>query len=336
MKRIFLYYVAGILLLSFAGCGAGEQRYTATYYQYFDTVTTVTGYDRDRQAFEQTESAIREILGRYHTLCDTRNPYRGVANLYEVNAMAGISPVEVSHELFTFLTWAKQMYTLSQGTVDITQGSVTYLWESYRDEGTRVPTEQEIAEARSHTGMDLLVLDEAKSTAYLTDPEARLDVGALGKGYAGERVREYLDSVDKSHYLVNLGGNVCANGLRGDGAPWQIGIQSPRGQDGEFLCTLNIDGLCVVTGGDYQRYYEVDGVRYHHIIDPESGMPATRYRAVSVIYDDSGVADCLATALFILPEEQGREIAASLGAEVIWVYANGSQATTEGFSQFIK
>ena len=131
-----------------------------------------------------------------------------------------------------------------------------------------------------------------------------------------------------------MGGNVCATGPKQGEHPWVIGIQNPDG--GEYLHTIYVESGCVVTSGDYQRTYTVDGKKYHHIIDPDTRMPADYWRSVTIVCDDSALADALSTALFLLPLEQGRTLAEKCGANVLWIDTEGNEFMTPGFESIIR
>ena len=140
-----------------------------------------------------------------------------------------------------------------------------------------------------------------------------------------------------SGLLVSVGGNVRATGPNpATGEPWVVGVQDPNGETDDYLHTLFVDDYSVVTSGDYQRYYTVNGTRYHHIIDPETLYPADRWRAVTVICEDSGLADVLSTALFLLPEEDGRKLLDQFDAEAVWVGFDGELTYSNGFSKYIR
>ena len=189
-----------------------------------------------------------------------------------------------------------------------------------------------LEEAARHTDLSAVLIDEEASTVQITDPELRLDVGAIAKGYAVEQVcREAPAGL-----LVSVGGNVRATGPKADGQPWVVGIQSPDGEKEDFLHTVELSGGSVVTSGDYQRYYTVDGVRYHHIIDPQTLCPAAYWRSVTIICADSGLADALSTALFTLPQEDGQAILDRWGAQAMWVDASGQRSYSPGFSDLIR
>ena len=212
------------------------------------------------------------------------------------------------------------------------------LWHDARTHGisfpaaAALPDADALTQAAAHSAMDSIVIDEAASTVYLSDPLSRLDVGAVAKGWSVEQVcRNAPEGL-----LVSVGGNVRATGPKPTGNPWVVGLQSPDGDADDYLHTLHLETGSVVTSGDYQRYYVVDGKPYHHIIDPETLYPADRWRAVSVVCPDSGLADCLSTALFILPQEAGQALLDQTGAEAMWLLADGTRLYSPGFEALIR
>ena len=313
----------------------GPKQYQATFLDVFDTVTTVMGYAESEAAFTQAAQAAHDLLLEYHQLYDIYNDYQGLNNLKTVNDAAGIAPVEVDGRILDLLLLCRELYDTSGGTVNAAMGSVLALWHQAREdsiddpEHAYLPEDAAIREALGHIAFENVALDEGASTVYLSDPAQRLDVGAVAKGYAAEKVAETLPA----GMVLSLGGNVCATGPKPDGSPWVVGIQDPDGGQG-YAARLDIATGAVVTSGDYQRYYTVDGVTYHHIIDPGTGYPARRYRSVTVVCAGSGLADALSTALFVLDEAAGRELLARYGADAYWIYPDGSALWTEGLEPY--
>ena len=302
------------------------QRYEAVWYDLFDTVTVLRGYASGEAEFEAEARKIHDALLEYHRLFDIYYDYSGVANLKTVNDAAGGEPVRVDPRLLDLLEFSRELYDRSGGAVDVTLGPVLALWHTARETET-VPEAGALRAAAAHTGFDKLEINEDRLTLRLADPAARLDVGAVAKGWAAQRAIEAAPE----GYLLSVGGNVCASGTKPDGEPWTVAIENPDG--GDYLHTLDISGGSVVTSGDYQRFFTgPDGVRYHHIIDPETLYPAKRWRAVSVLCDDSGIADGLSTALFVLDRETGEALLAAYGAEALWVAADGAESMTDGFA----
>jgi len=344
MKKRILALLAALLLLCTA-CTANtagtkeEKRYSAQFLTLFDTVTTIVGYAENEEEFSDIAQAFHDELETYHKLFDIYETYDGIANLKTVNDMAGKEPVKVDRKIINLLLFCRKVYDLTSGNVDVTMGSVLSLWHEARSAGINdpanaaLPKEAALREAKTHTGFDLLVIDEEASTVFLTDPLMRLDVGAVAKGYAVEQAAAVLPE----GILVSVGGNIIATGQNPvTQADWVVGVQDPDGDTDDYLHTLYVDDFSVVTSGDYQRFYTVNGVNYHHIIDPETLFPAAYYRAVTVLHEDSGMADALSTAVFLLPLEEGKALLREQGGEAIWVSHEGELYYSEGVSDYIR
>lgn len=332
MKRL-LWLVGALLVLS--GCGTGMQRYEATYWDVFDTVTTVSGYAAVQAEFDAAAREIHDALLEYHRLYNIYESYDGLRNLKTVNDQAGIGPVPVDERILSLLQFAQTAWTETGGRVNAAMGSVLALWHDAREQALEdpdraaLPDRSALEEAALHTDLSALELDLEAGTAFLTDPDMALDVGALAKGYAVEQVA----AAAPDHFLISVGGNVCATGPKPDGTPWTVAVENPDG--GDFLKLLYTEDRSVVTSGDYQRYFELDGVRYHHIIDPDTLEPAAYWRSVTVVAESSAAADCLSTALFTLPQAEGQRLLDQWGAEALWIGRDGAQVMSPGFSAYL-
>lgn len=333
MRRMGALLVLLAMLL--AGCAPGRQVYEATFLDVFDTVTTLRGYDVSRQTFQTRAEQVHEALLEYHRLFDIYTDFPG--GLKRVNDSAGIDPVAVEPEVIALLKDCRQAYDLTGGRVNAAMGSVLSLWHDAREAGladpdhAALPDRAALEEAAKHISFDTVQLDEEGGTVYLADPAQRLDVGAIAKGWAAQRAAQLLPE----GYVLSVGGNVCTRGVKPDGSRWMIAVQSPE-QGAGNLCVAALSGQCLVTSGDYQRGYTVDGKRYHHIIDPDTLMPASFWRSVTVLAQDSALADCLSTALFLLPLEEGKALAAQCGAEAMWVDAELNVTQTPGFAAVVQ
>lgn len=337
MKR-FLTLLLAVLLLG--GCTPKEpqeSRYQATFLELFDTVTTIVGYAPTEEAFSATAEAIHDDLEEYHQLFDIYNTYPGVVNLKTLNDTAATAPVKVDEKIMELLKFCREVYDATSGKVNIAMGSVLQLWHEARESGiadpanAKLPEEAALTEAAKHTDLSQLILDEEAGTVFYADPEMSLDVGAIAKGYALEQVCKTAPE----GLLISVGGNVRATGPKPDGGSWVVGIQNPTGEDG-YLHTLEVQDISVVTSGDYQRYYTVDGVSYHHIIDPETLYPGRLWRAVTVLCHDSGLADGLSTALFLLPQAEGQALLDKFGCEALWVDSDNNLYYSPGFRDYIR
>ena len=340
MKRFFCGLLLISLLLSGCGAGAGEpeqKQYTATFLTLFDTLTAIKGSAESQEAFTASVQDIHDDLERCHQLFDIYNDYEGIHNLKTVNDAAGIAPVEVDPLIIQMLLDCKQYYSISGGKVNVAMGSVLALWHEARNDSldnpanAYLPDVSELEEAAAHWDIQSLVIDEEASTVFLTDPQARLDVGAIAKGWSVE----YAAKRAPSGMLISVGGNVCATGPKAKDTPWVVGVSDPKDPKG-YLHTLYLNKGCLVTSGDYQRVYVVNGEPYHHIIDPDTLYPSEYWSSVTIVCQDSGLADALSTALFLMDQESGQQILDQFGAEALWVDRDGNLFYSPGFQDLIR
>lgn len=340
MKRGICILLALCLLLG--GCAmpvqSEQKQYSATFLTLFDTVTAIVGRSDSEAEFESKAQAIHDALLEYHRLFDIYNDYEGISNLKTVNDQAGIGPVRVDSRIIALLKDCKTYYALTGGKVNVAMGSVLQLWHEARNDSIKdppnayLPEEERLREAGMHTGLDCVEINEEESTVFITDASVRLDVGAVAKGWAVQRVCE--DAPEG--LLISVGGNVFATGPKdAAGTPWVVGIQNPDGGD-QYLHTLSVTGGSVVTSGNYQRNFAVDGQLYHHIIDPETLYPSEYWRSITVLCPDSGLADALSTALFLLPLEEGQSLLDQCGASAMWVDRAGNLYYSRGFAEAIR
>lgn len=339
-KGSLLLALVGLALLCSA-CSAprqGKEPKSAVYYTYFDTVSCIYSYAEDSESsFADNTALAAGVLETYHRLFDIYHEYAGINNLCTVNRLAGGEPVEVDQRLIRFLLYAQQMYAVTGGEMNMMMGSVLKLWhESYvqaMDDpaGARIPDPQAIAAAAVFTDPALLEIDEEACTVRITDPNASIDVGALGKGYATEQAALALQNAGVTGYVLNIGGNIRILGSKPDGSAFRTGVRNPADPDGAYARYLELCDISCVTSGNYERYFTVEGVRYHHIIDSDTQYPADYFSSVTVLAADSAMADALSTALFCMPYEDGLALAERLeGVEVLWILPDGQQLSTPG------
>lgn len=230
-----------------------------------------------------------------------------------INENAGVQPVEVSRPTFDLLQRAKELSEQSDGAFDITIAPVVELWGITSDH-PHVPTDEELAQAMALMGLEDLVLDEEACTAYLTRPGMAIDLGGIAKGWTADQLREYARELGAERGYVSLGGNLMIIRERPDGDPFKFGLRDPQGDASTYLGTVTLeDGCTMATTGGYERYFEEDGIRYHHVLNPRTGYPAdSDLLSVAVISKDGTLADYLSTTLFV----QGLEAAkAAAGSE---------------------
>ena len=335
-----LIICASICFLCFVSCNRTQepQVQAESYYDFFDTVSVVFSYKGDSpEEFSKNCKAVSALLSEYHKLFDIYYEYEGINNIKTINKNAGKAPVKVDEKLIDFLLYCKQIYTITDGKTNIAMGSVLKLWHDEREIGieepwnAKLPDAQALQDAALHSDINSLIIDEKAGTVLISDEKVQLDVGAIGKGYATQKAAELLIANGVSSYVLNIGGNICAIGAKTSGEGWTTGITNPDKASSEpFVCKVDIKDTSLVTSGDYERYYVVDGKNYHHIINPETLMPAEYFSSVSVFISDSALADALSTALFCMSYEDGLKLAEKTGAEVIWVRPDGEILMTDG------
>lgn len=287
---------------------------------YFDTVISVELWGADQAVLDHC----MEMCEYYENLF---SPSVETSDISVINH-AGGTPVEVSEETAELIQTALYYSEISDGRFDPTVASAVNLWDFSGDADGKIPEETKLAEAVSH--IDYTVVKVSGSTVTLTDPEAAIDLGGIAKGYIADRLKEYITSKGVKHALINLGGNMLTIGGRYDGTDFRIGIQKPFADDGTALAVLSVSDKSVVSSGNYERYFKKDGVIYHHILDPETGMPVqNNLSQVTIISDRSVDGDALSTTCYILGLEKGMELIRKTdGVEAVFVTDNNEVYTS--------
>lgn len=339
-----LLVLAALFSASALAAQPAYKKYNHVFFGTFDTVVSLLGYARDKETFDHAARETESAFQRYHMMFDQYHPYEGLNNVYALNRQAAQAPVRVPDELFSLLAYCKQMQPRLRGTVNVAMGSVLALWHEAREtaksdpEHAALPSLSALQQAAMHTSMEDVILDAENKTVFFKDPELKLDVGAVAKGYAAELAAQSLLKGELSHFIINAGGNVRTGNPPLDGrSNWSVGVQDPDANvltpDGtDVIELLYMHNMSSVTSGDYQRFFTLNGVSYHHLISPETLMPARFMRAVTVLTEDSGLADLLSTALFLMSPEDGMAFLKEFGqpVEALWILNDGSLVMTEG------
>lgn len=357
MKKFILIIMA---LLLFTGCNQQEDNRVYDKYNYhffgtFDTVVSTVMYAENEDKANEYNEYIERRFNELHKEFSKYNDYEGVNNVKTINDNAGINPVEVSDELFNLIKSSIEYSNEYTDNTDISFGAVLQVWSDYRDinevkdsnveydESELLPSLELLQEKNQYTGMEHIILDEENKTVYIDNENTQIDVGATAKGFAVELICEEVREMGMDSLLVSAGGNVKAVGYPLDGirGAWGVGIQNPdilypEENQSNLVETLFVKDLSVVTSGDYQRFFNVNGKTYHHLIDTETLFPGEYFRSVSVIHEDSGLADFLSTSLFLMPYEEGKELIDSIdGSEAMWINMDGSIVVTEGLKEIM-
>ena len=249
--------------------------------------------------------------------------------LSALNRAAGRHPVHVPANLRALIARGIDLGRRTDGAFDITWAALWGLWD-FTATPVRLPEVQAIARRIALVDYRQIIIDERAGTIYLKRPGMKIGLGAIAKGYALDRSVEYLRRIGVRRFLLSAGGQVYAGGDR-HGRPWRIGIRDPRGAAGDHFAVLRVRNASVSTSGDYERFIEVKGKRYHHILDPRTGRPSHGVRSATVIGKDATLADALSTALMVMGPERGLAVVERhRGFECVLVDDAGRLHTTPG------
>jgi len=266
------------------------------------------------------EAAIDAVMAEMHRIDRTMSPHKDDSELTRINRGAAAAPVRLSDEMTSLLTRAESFARLTGGAFDITYAAVGQLYD-YRA-GTR-PTPEALARACRAVGWRFLALDRGARTVRFTRPGMRIDLGGFAKGYAVDNATRILRALGIRHAMVSAGGDSRVIGDK-QGRPWTIGIRDPRGGPADVVAVLPLEDTSISTSGDYERYFDAGGERFHHLIDPATGRSPASVRSVTVLAEDGLTSEALSKAVFVLGTARGLALIDSFpGVDAIVVDAAG-------------
>ncbi len=299
-----------------AGCSTPAKNDSLTMSgMYFDTVVQIEAWGTSEEVMEHCQELCEYYEGLLSATIET-------SEISRIN-QAGGAPVSVSRETAELIEKGIEYGDISGGLFDITIASASSLWDFTDNDRKELPDPKALEEAVSH--IDYRCIRVEGTTVTLTDPGAKIDLGGIAKGYIADRLKDYLKSEGVEHALIDLGGNMLALGGRTDGSNFRIGLQEPFADTGTVMAVVSVNDRSVVTSGDYERYFEKDGIIYHHILDPNTGYPIQNdLDQVTILSDESVDGDALSTTCFALGLEDGLELIQSLDdTEAIFVTKDG-------------
>lgn len=300
----------------------------ARVWEVMGTLLEVTVWEPDSARARAALAAARAAVLRVDTLMSV---YKPESELSTVNRRAGSdTSTVVSPETAAVLEAALRCAELSGGALDVTVGPVVDAWGFYREQGA-VPPAAVLDSVRALVGYRQVEYDPATRRVRLPLRGMRLDFGAVAKGYAVDRAIEAVRAQGIGRATVDLGGNLGFLGTAPEGGDWPVGVRDPR-EVGSLAARLAVQGGAVATSGDYERFFEHDGVRYSHIIDPRTGWPSRGVEGVTVVAPDGITSDALSTALFVLGPERGCPVARAARVEALWITATGAVVFTPGLA----
>lgn len=355
-----------LLILSLSACKSEPIRFSNVLIDvgFNDAPLTFVAYTENEAEYNQFQEILRDEILVLGQLFDKYNNYEGLNNLKTINDNAGIQPVEVDQALIDLIQFAKEYYTITQNTFDISMGSVLEVWHNYRDEGKllnssdpaqygRVPTLEELQIAKECVSWDFIEVNDENNTVYINNPCASLDVGGIAKGFAADIVVEKLIEAGLETAIINIGdSSIITIGTKPNGDEWGVGIAQPKKNvliADSSVDTLYFEGsIHISTSGDNQNYYIAEGdITYHHLIDPSTLYPVvTSLHSVTIATSlSAAAAEALSKAMFILPYDEALSLLNKLKAEnpndvidAVWVYeldkapSNTESKGSAGFS----
>ena len=330
----FFIFLASILLLS---CQKEKSSRTEVA---LGTVCTVS-------IFEKTSPSIYDrIFEKINQIEKLMSASLPNSEISKINQNAGIKPVKISSDTFTVLSCAKEIAILSDGAFEPTIGRLVKLWNinSIVNDTTgkilpKLPSQSEIEKALAKTDYKKLILDKENQTAFLQTSGMELDVGGIAKGFAADEMTKILAENKITYGIINLGGNIFAYGskdVQKKGEQWNIGIKNPLEPEKGSGFSVYVKNKTVVTSGNYERYFETNGTRYHHIIDVKNGYPSQNgVVSFTIVADSSMIADALSTSCFILGKEKGIQLLESLGIDGFCITKDRKLYATKGLKDNI-
>lgn len=314
MKKII---IALIILLM---CGCSNKEYSKNMF-YMDTLINVRLYNIESKKAKNAYIEIENILKKYQSLTDK---YDENSELYMINNnYLEIESLKIDPLLYDIIEYSLEWNSKSNGLLNINIGNITDIWKKYRENQSGIPDINELK--NQNIDINEIVLKDNR----IMNNDLNIDLGAIVKGYATKEIGIYLENEGIDYYLINAGGNVRVGNSNKD--YYKVGIASPNSEN-ELISTVKVNNKSIVTSGGYERFYEYDGVKYNHIIDPNTLFPANNMKSVTVIGDDTAMCDALSTILFLMDIESGKEFIKDYDVEVLWYTNNDEIIKSEGFN----
>lgn len=310
----------------------------------FNTFIELIAYTESEEEFNKYFKIMVDDFEKYNRLFDIYHNYDGLENLKTINDNAGIKEVVVDQEIIDLLLFSKNFQSNISSVFDISSGSVLREYHKFREQGQELNSEGKFAskpdlnnlkQLAKHIGMDNVEIDDNKNTVYIKDKETSIDVGGVAKGYVAEKIAIKLEKEGLKYGVINAGGNLKIVGPKPNNQKWTAGVQDPKGEVGSLI-GFYVDGKqSVVTSGNYQNYYIAENNEIiHHIIDLRSLTPANNFESVTVVVNDSGLADALSTTFYTLNYQEGAQLLKKLnnqGLEIGLIYVSKDKLSDDNY-----
>lgn len=308
------------------GCSVGQLQVVKRSQMHMGTLVFLTAVAPDEQV---AHDAIREGFAEIHRLEEILSTWIPDSELSRVNAAAGSQPIRVSAETIEVLEQALAVAQMTEGGFNVVIGPAVEAWNVSRE--GRIPTQHALDTLRPLLDLSDLHIHKASGTVYLARSGMRVDVGGIAKGYAADLTARVMQEAGATAGVVAISGDIKTFGRQPDHRPFVFGIQHPRRPTGITIGHLELEDMAVSTAGDYQRYFIQDGIRYHHILDPQTLQPSRLARSVTIVAGTGVLADGLDTGIFVMGPEKGMALIERLpGVEGVIIDADGNVSVSSG------
>jgi thiamine biosynthesis lipoprotein len=331
-KSIPALTLGALLALSFlSACSSSTERIFKETRNSMYTVVSITVVSHTEN---QAKKAINASFAELDRVAILLNFYSDTSEISLINRQAGVNPARVSKDTLDIIEKAIYVSEETEGAFDVTVGPLVKLWDLKNEV---IPEKMEVEAKKQIVGYKNIVVDRAASTVFLKVKGAQIDLGGIIKGYAVDKVVEVLHQNGISSGVIAVGGEVRSLGKKPDGEPWNVGVQNPRqkGPDDQVIATIELSDKALSTSGDYIRFFERDGVRYHHLLDPKTGYPSRQCGSTTIVADNNTTTDGF-SKIFILGPEKGLAAAKKLGFDVLYIDCNGGIIMSDGIKNKIK
>jgi FAD:protein FMN transferase len=325
-KSAHQWLIAVFLMTLLCSCTAQKESIYRKSRILMDTLVTITVVSTSQ---DKADKAIDTAFSEIGTLEKLSNFYSPESEISMINRKSGIAGVRVSPDIIEMLDKATYVSENTGGAFDITIGPVMSLYDFHKK---IKPDDREIRRKLYLVNYRNLSVDKKKSTVFLKEKGMLIDPGGITKGYTADKAVEILKQQGIHGGLVAVAGDIKTFGLKPDGKPWKIGIRNPAAESSEddIIATIELTDMAISTSGDYERFFFLDGKKYHHLINPKTGYPASECQSVSVIAKDGVFTDSFATGIFILGPEKGIKVLEKMGFEGIIIDSKGKTHITPG------
>lgn len=331
IKYVTILLLCICLPLVFVGCDSKSEEPVSRETYLMGTIINIKAYGKN------TDKAVQASVDKISDIENKMSLNISTSEINKINKNAGIAPVKVSKNTFDVVKASLIYSEKTKGSFDITVEPLVSIWGIGTDKA-RIPSKDEISNALKLINYKDVVINEKESTIMLKRKGQAIDLGAIAKGYTADELKKVLLSYNVSSAFLNLGGNVYVLGNKPDKTPWKIGVQNPLEPRGDYLGIVSVSDKSVVTSGNYERFFEKNGKRYHHIFDTKTGYPAEKgLISVSIISDKSIDGDALSTSVYTLGLDEGKKLIESLkDVEAVFVTNDKKVYTTSGLKDTFK